>query len=97
MEITLHKNILSAMLQDAAELGATSALSQHGLIKPNISKQEAYRKYGSSDVKRWISEGLIELVKDGSTSAKYRISRAQIDAVSKVSNRPSYQTVKERT
>lgn len=84
------------MLQDAAEMGANAALSQAGLIKPYLSKQEAYKIYGRGLVDRWIKEKLVTPRKDGGASAKWRIDRIEIEAVAKASNRPSYRSVEER-
>jgi hypothetical protein len=93
----ISENQLSAMLQDAAELGAKSALSQAGLMKRYISKSEAYRMAGRDIVKRWILEGLITPVKDGTKTDTTRIDRIQFESVLKTSNRPSYRSFSERT
>lgn len=95
-DITLSKINLQLLLQDAAELGAKAALTATGVLKPYISKSEAYRTYGESIVDRWIKEGLVTPRKDGQTSAKWRIERVEIEAVAKASNRPSYLSVTER-
>lgn len=95
-DVTMPTHVLDALLADAAELGATAALSKSGAIKPYLSKSEAYRSYGETLVDRWIKEGLITARKDGGNSAKWRIDRQQIEAVAKASNRPSYKMVKER-
>ena len=94
--ITMLRSILIEMLSDAAELGATAALSKLGLIRPYQSKSEAYKQYGESTIDRWIKEGLISVVKDGNHSSKCRINIQQIEAVAKASNRPSYGLIKER-
>jgi hypothetical protein len=91
----ISENQLAAMLQDAAELGAKSALSQVGLIKPYISKAEANRMVGQRTVERWMQEGLITPSKDGPTSSKIRINRVQFESLLKTSNRPSYKSLNE--
>lgn len=96
MEIILSETILSTMLQDAAEIGASAAMSKAGLLKPYLSKQEAYNLHGRTNVDRWIKEGLITPKKDGGTSAKFRIDRVQVEAVAKANNRPSYLSVNLR-
>jgi hypothetical protein len=94
MEIS--NNQLIALLKDQAELAATAISIRHGTIKPFLSKSEAYRTYSRTNVDRWLKEGLIKPIKDGTTSAKWRLDRLELEAVSKVSNRPSYKTVNER-
>jgi hypothetical protein len=94
MEISLA--VLTSLLQDAAELGATAALSKYGLIKPYMTKTNARDSYGRGIVDRWIKEGLVTPRKDGNHSASWRIERAEIEAVAKANNRSSYLTVAER-
>lgn len=95
-DITMPMHILTALLADAAELGANAVLAKHGVLKPYLSKSDAYRIYGETNVDRWIAERLITARKDGGHSAKWRIDRQEIEAVAKASNRPSYMLVKER-
>jgi hypothetical protein len=97
MEVTMSKTMLTQLLSEASELGAKRALAEAGTIKPFISKQEAYKKYGKANVERWILEQLITARKDGGHSAKWRIERSEIDAVAMASNRPSYLQVKQRS
>lgn len=95
-EITLPRSVLSAMLADAAEIGANAAMGKAGMIRPYLSKQEAFKTYGRTVVERWIKEGLVTPRKDGSDTAKWRIDRTEIESVAKASNRPSYTMVTER-
>jgi hypothetical protein len=83
-------------LIDAAELGARKALEVAGLIKPYLKLREAQRLYGSSVVNRWILEGLVSAIKDGTRNASVRINRVQIETVAKTSNRSNYLTTEER-
>jgi len=71
-------------------------LLNKGIIKPYLSKQEAYKTYGRGLVDRWIKEELITARKDGTSSAKWRIDRLEIESVAKASNRPSYLMIAER-
>jgi hypothetical protein len=83
-------------LIDAAQVGATKALCEVGQIKPFLKLREAYRKYGEGTVKRWITEGLIEVKKDGNRTSSVRIDRIQIETISRASNRTTYLTTEER-
>lgn len=83
-------------LIDAAELGARKALEAVGMIKPYLKLREAQRLYGGSIVNRWIQEGLINPIKDGTRNASVRISRLEIEAIAKTSNRANYLTIEER-
>jgi hypothetical protein len=88
--------VLAGMLKDQAELAAMAVLVQQGAIKRYITQNQAHTLYGRGVVERWVSEGLITLIKDGPKNATIRIDRMQLEAVSKVSNRPSYQSLNER-
>lgn len=83
-------------LIDAAELGAQKALVEVGQLKPYLKKREAYRMYGEAVVNRWIMEGLVTPIKDGTRNASVRIDRIEIETVAKASNRSSYITTEER-
>lgn len=83
-------------LIDAAELGARKALEEVGMIKPYLKLREAQRLYGISIVNRWIQEGLINTIKDGTRNASVRINRIQIETVAKTCNRSNYLTTEER-
>ncbi|MBC7655086.1 MAG: hypothetical protein H7098_11510 [Oligoflexus sp.] len=88
MEITLLT--LRSMLADAAELGAQTALTKAGLIKPWISKAEAFRRYGERTVKRWIAEGLVKPCSPSPNAVKKHISLKDIEEVNKAYNTPFY-------
>lgn len=83
-------------LRDAAELGATKALQDVGLLRPYLKMREAKRIYGPAIVERWIRERLIIPIKDGNNTASMRIDRLQIAAVAKSANRSTYLTTEER-
>lgn len=83
-------------LIDAAEVGAKKALQEAGIMKPYLKLREAHRIYGTGIVNRWISEGLVRLIKDGDGTASIRIDRLEIETVAKTSNRASYLSTNER-
>jgi hypothetical protein len=86
----LTRKELQQMLTDAAEAGARNALIESGHLSPTISKAEAGRLYGRGTVDRWIAEGLVPVIKDGTNSSKIRIDRALIKQVANTSNRASW-------
>lgn len=90
MDYTISETLLRNLLMDAAELGAKKALVQTGLLKPFLSKSEAYKLHGRKIVDRWIGEGLVKLIKDGPNGAKMRIDRLELETVAKTSNRTYY-------
>ena len=96
MNITMSMTDLRALMVETGEVAANSALSKAGLLKPHLSKQEAYRLHGQSLVDRWIKEGLLNLCRDGSGSAKWRINRLELDSVARASNRHTFLTTDER-
>lgn len=83
MNIALTPYQLQMLLTDASELGAILALSKIGKITPYLKKSEAFRKYGRSNVERWISLGFITPRKDGNHSAAWRINRVEIEIANK--------------
>jgi hypothetical protein len=85
--------ILAGMLKDQAELAAMAVLVQQGVLKRYLTQNQAHTIYGRGVVERWVKEALVTLIKDGTKNAPIRIDRMQLEAVSKVSNRPSYQSL----
>lgn len=83
-------------LIDAAEAGATKALMDVGLLKPYFKLREAYRLYGEAIVNRWIKEGLVRVIKDGTRNASVRIDRLELLTVARTANRATYLTAEER-
>lgn len=83
-------------LIDASNIGAMKALIEVGQLKPYLKQREAFRMYGEAVVKRWISEGLVNLIKDGDGNASVRIDRIQIEAVARTCNRSTYITKSEK-
>lgn len=81
---------LQSLLSEAAEQGAKKALISVGKISPFISRSEAYRRYGKRQVDRWIAEGIVSVIKDGTNTSKTRIDLMQIETVAKASNRISW-------
>ena len=96
MRYELSQMELSNMLTEAAEMGAKRAYIHLGIIKPYMSKAEAFKMYGRANVERWVKEQLIIPIKDGGNSAKWRLCRIRLEMVAKTSNRHTYTPVNER-
>lgn len=79
----------SELLRTAVETGVGKTLSKTAVLPETMTKAEAYRLYGRSQVDRWITEGLL------STHQK-RIDREKLEAIAASSNRITYLPVAER-
>jgi hypothetical protein len=77
----LSNHTLFLLLQTAAELGAKQSLCKTGKLKPYLSKSQAFREYGRSNIEHWIELGLITPRKDGAHSAAWRIDRIEADTI----------------
>jgi hypothetical protein len=94
MEISLPH--LRTMLSEAAELGATRALAQAGVIKPFLTQAEAFRLYGRGNVESWVTAGLILSKKDGDFNTKVRLDRIQLEVIAKSNNWKAYVPKEDR-
>lgn len=94
MQIELFE--LKNLLSDAAEIASIKTLVELGHLPATLSKREAYRKYGEGVVKRWISEGLIKVRKDGNNTSKCRLDRVELEILSRSNNRLTYKSTAER-
>lgn len=72
---------LCILLEFAAEMGAINALIQTGKLRPYLNRSQADRKYGRKNVERWISAGLVAILKDGDRSSPLRIDRLGLASV----------------
>ena len=88
MEIS--EDALREIIQKGIKLGTEATLQRLGLIKPFMSYSEAIEAYGRGTVDRWVSEGLIEKIKDGTGSCKTRLDRERLQELSFISNRRSW-------
>ncbi len=72
---------LAAMLQEAARLGAQTALVEAGLVRETVSRAYAYRRYGKARVDRWLSSGQLQFKQDNFGSTKMEICKADLEAL----------------
>ena len=77
---------LQLLLKETAELGAITALTKIGRIKPYLNKAQAYKRYGRKNVERWLELGLIYPIKDGANSAACRFNRIELEVLSRAIN-----------
>lgn len=84
------------LLKNAAELGASKALTESGQLQDQLTKAEAYRLYGRGNVDRWISEGLICLTTRSGEISRKCLDRKKLEAIAASSNRITYLPVAER-
>lgn len=96
MNYTISLTQLRALMVDAGEVAAKKALTEAGLMTDTLNKAQAYKKHGRSDIDRWIKEGLLHPVRDGSGKVKWRIDRLELEAVSKAENRHTFLNTEER-
>lgn len=87
---------LSFILKTATETGAQKVLEETAALQDKISKSEAYRQYGRSNVDRWILEGLIVLHSANGKILHKCIDRSKLEAIAHSSNRITYLPVAER-
>lgn len=77
------------LLNNATAEGAGTVLSASGIMQDQLSKSDAYKIYGRSNVDRWLSENLIKI-------SNRRINRLMLEAIAASSNRVTYLPVAER-
>jgi hypothetical protein len=87
---------ISQLMKNAILRGVAKAVPDHGVISPAISKADAYRLYGRSNVDRWLAEGLIKLSFTPGNTSKRFMDRNKLDSVAAASNRHTYLQVADR-
>jgi hypothetical protein len=71
--------VLRMIVEEAAVIGALSALVQSGSLSPYLKKSEAYVRYGRYKTEQWIEKGYLSIRKDGNYSAAWRIDRVELE------------------
>jgi hypothetical protein len=85
------------ILKEAVTTGVQKALHETGILSANLTQAAAYRTYGSSNVDRWLREGLIRYqATNGGTSPKHFLDTKSLEAIAASSNRGTYLPVAER-
>jgi hypothetical protein len=87
---------LTQLLKTTIDKGAQKALMQNGVLEAQISKSEAYRQFGRTNIDRWIREGLIVLCSANGKILHKCIDRLKLEAIAHSSNRITYLPVAER-
>ena len=77
MDITLHYTKLFEMLVKASEMGSKNTLTKLGVIKPLMTKKEAYELFNQPAVDRAIKERTLKTVKKGGKTSNVYIVRAE--------------------
>lgn len=87
---------LSLLMLNAVNTGVANAVAESRAISPLISKADAYRIYGRSNVDRWLTEQLISHFPVPGISSKKFLDRTKLDSVAAGSNRHTYLPVADR-
>jgi hypothetical protein len=87
---------LSLLMLNAVNTGVANAVAESRAINPLISKADAYRIYGRSNVDRWLTEQLISHLTVPGISSKKFLDRTKLDSVAASSNRHTYLPVADR-
>jgi hypothetical protein len=83
------------LLSMLAIQGAERALSMTDGFKATLTRADAYRLYGRTNVDRWVAEGLIHTTGLAGKSSK-TFNRTALEQVAAASNRVTYTPVAER-
>lgn len=86
---------LATLLKNAAEQGTANAFREERPVPGRLTKAEAYRLYGRSNVDRWLREGLLSAPQATGTS-QILLDRSELEAVAAASNRISYLPTADR-
>lgn len=87
---------LGFLFKGAVSVGADKALTDSGQLPEALTKAQAFRRYGRTNVERWLKEGLICTTKLGGSGSKKMIDRLKLEAVARASNRITYLPVAGR-
>lgn len=84
------------LVKESAETGAATALAGNITQPDKITKSEAYRLYGRTNVDRWFKEGLLKPAVSADKKSLKCIDRKKLEAIAANSNRNTYLPVADR-
>ena len=87
---------ISLLMLNAVNTGVANAVAGNRVISPVISKADAYRIYGRSNVDRWLTEHLITPLTTPRKGSKRFLDRTKLDGIAATSNRHTYLPVADR-
>jgi hypothetical protein len=94
--MTMKPAELARIFLESVTDGTRKVLSENRIQKEQITKAEAYRQYGRTQVDRWITEGLFKPSNGQIFISSSGINRAKLEAISAASNRGTYLPIAER-
>lgn len=86
----MTERTLAEIIEASIQLGTVATLTRVGLMQPYISYTEATKIAGRSQIDRWVSEGLLDKIKDGEKNCKVRFLRERVHVLLAASNRKSW-------
>jgi hypothetical protein len=84
------------LLKESADNGVENVIAADIQRTSSITKSEAYRRYGRTNVDRWLQEGLLNPAMAADEPSPNRIDRKKLEAIAASSNRGTYLPVAER-
>ncbi len=84
---------LTNFVKASVRKGLGYAILQDDILSDLLTKTEAYKRYGRSNVDRWLKENLICVSNYGNRKV---LLRKELDQIAAKSNRTTYLTAKER-
>lgn len=92
----MKATILSKVLEKAAKDGSVRIIKELDLDPDLISLTGAYHLHGREIVKRWVKEGLLQIVLSGPKNKSRMLNKKRLEIVASSNNRATYLPVGER-
>jgi hypothetical protein len=86
---------LAGLLREAVKISVQKTLEIDGIAPVQLTPAAAYRKYGRTNVERWLREQLIRF-QSSKESPRKLLDSHRLEAIAASSNRHTYLPVAER-
>lgn len=81
----MQKEEIEMIISSSIQIGVINTLSELGLIKENISEQEAFKKYGRKQVIQWRERNWIKAYPTGNKErSKVYFKRSELETASRM-------------
>ena len=81
----MEEKVFERIISNAIQIGCINTLSELGLLEENVNEKQAYKMYGTKNVKEWRQKRWIVGYPSGNPQrAKFTYKRSELETASRM-------------